>query len=83
MDIKKHLEILRTAYKNRKNIAWNDFASPRGYRDFPEAYLLPFPFPRGSVRANIWQKALSEELGCRVTYPAMVRILNSFVVAAA
>lgn len=83
MNLKKHLEILQTAYINRDRIVWDDFASPRGYRDFPEAYLLPFPYSRGSAQANLWQKILSDALCCRVTYPTMVRILNSFVIAAA
>ncbi len=83
MGLRKHLEILHMAYLNFERIVWDDFASPRGRREFPEAYQIPFPYPRGSSQAILWQKALSDELGCRVTYPAMVRILNSFVIAAA
>lgn len=77
--LQQHLDLLKTAWKNRNTIAWKKI-----YRDrlkYPDYALLPFPFDRNSKITSIWQQYFEQVFGSKVTYPCAVRILNSYVLS--
>lgn len=82
MTKQEQIRILGLAWRNRNSICWEDFA--QGRSDFPDSHTIAFPFEKGSRVANTWENFFKNYFGNkRTNYPFTVRLLNSFVLAAA
>ena len=68
------------ARKYPNSIKWEDYASSKGRKVFPDCYSLQCPFFRGGIEHAFWSKYFNSYFGKKCTFPFIVRLINSFLI---
>lgn len=67
--------------RNPDLVAWKEFATDKARLDFDDYCCIENPhLIRGSQEHLFWQNYFNALFGCRVTFPYIVRLINSIMV---
>ena len=77
-------EIYRVIRQNPDKVAWKDFASEKARRDFNDYFCIANPYLiKGRPEHLFWKNYFDNYFNCNCTFPFIVRLINSFMIAAA